>query len=237
MSGYDRTVTEARDQLPAFPKLPWVMLFLGVWLLFGITPSILVYIGTNYFSVADSELAAVAGTIGDAFGFANSFFSGAALLFVIWSIRLQQQEIRFAREEWQQNTASQQEQVLMMKETALLTAINHIYNHYSGSYGTADETGILAAVAAGHRRWAIRGSFSSIDSVFDPERESQVEREMSQLAELLMTPKPEKEYLQRVALRTSSLLVEKRAHESFRRKLWPIYEILRDDPRSLSDLG
>jgi hypothetical protein len=67
MSGYDRTGTEARDQLPAFPKLPWVMLFLGVWLLFGITPSILVYIGTNYFSVADSELAAVAGTIGDAF--------------------------------------------------------------------------------------------------------------------------------------------------------------------------
>lgn len=121
----------------------------------------------------------------------------------------------------------------MMKETALLTAINHIYNHYSGSYGTADETGILAAVAAGHRRWAIRGSFSSIDSVFDPERESQVEREMSQLAELLMTPKPEKEYLQRVALRTSYLLVEKRAHESFRRKLWPIYEILRDDPRAL----
>jgi hypothetical protein len=221
------------DQLPPFPKLHWILLFFGLWLLCGVTPAILVYVGTNYFSIADSQLAAVAGTIGDAFGLANSLFTGAALLFVIWSLRLQQQEIHFARQEWQQNTRAQKEQALMMKESASLTAINHIYNHYSSSYGMSDATGILAAVAAGHRRWAIRESFGSIDSVFNQERVSQVDQEVNQLAKLLSDPKPGREYLKEVAIRTSSLLIDIRVSEAFRRTLWPIYEILRADPQQL----
>jgi hypothetical protein len=221
------------DELHAFPRLRWALLFFLLWLICGVTPAILVYIGDNYFAIANSQLATVAGTIGDAFGLANSFFAGAALLFVIWSIRLQQQEIRFARDEWRQNTDSQKEQALTMKETAALAAINHIYSHYSGSYGDKDSTGVLSAVASGHRRWAIRESFSSIDHVFEPERALQVDREASQLAELLMVPKAEEKYMQEVATRTSSLLVDARAHESFRRALWPVYELLRSAPDQL----
>lgn len=64
-------------------------------------------IGTYFFSfVSNSELA-VAGTIGDSFGFVNSFFSTSALLFVIWSVKLQREEISLAQKEWQENTESQ----------------------------------------------------------------------------------------------------------------------------------
>lgn len=221
--------------LPAFPELRWVLLAFGVWFLCGIVPILLVLIGNNFFKIADANSAAVAGTIGDAFGLANSFFAAAALLFVIWSIRLQQQEIKFARDEWRENTKSQNDQVEMMRETTELTAINHIYTHYSHDYGKNDDTGILNAIADGHRRWAIRASFSSIDKVFESDRSFQVEREMSQLAELLMVPNCTKDYLCQVSVRVSNLLVDRRADKSFRKSLWALYEIIRLAPEELVD--
>lgn len=96
--------TNSIEQLTSFPKRKWIIMAFGAWLLLGIIPMILVLVGTNIFSAADNEMTAVAGTIGDAFGLANSLFAAGALLFVVWSIRLQQQEISFARHEWHQNT-------------------------------------------------------------------------------------------------------------------------------------
>ena len=222
-------------ELPPFPKRNWMYIALGVWLACGLTPLVLVFIGTNYFSIADSKAAAVAGTIGDAFGLANSFFSAAALLFVIWSIRLQQQEIKFARDEWKENTKSQNEQVKMMREATTLTGINHIYSHYSPSYGANDNTGILSAVAEGHRKWAIRASFSSIDNIFEQDRSFEVERGMSQLAELLMVPQSDKDYFCQIGTRVSNLLLDQRSDMEFRKSLWALYEILRVDPSQLID--
>ena len=178
-------------------------------------------------------MTAVAGTIGDAFGLANSFFSCAALLFVIWGLRLQQHEISVAREDARETADLQKSQALLMKETASLNAIGQIYTHYSGNYGAEDSTKILEAVAKGHRRWAIRETFSKIDDVFTSDRISQVHREESQLAELLMVTHCDPSYLRDVAVRTASLLVDTRAHKDFRQSLWPLYEILRDDPKEL----
>lgn len=134
-----------------------------------------------------------------------------------------------------QNSESQKEQALLMKETAALSAINQIYDHYSGGYGAEDKTGILSAVASGHKRWAIRESFNTIDNVFTPDRVSQVKKEESQLAELLMVPRCNQEYMTNVALRTASLLVDTRADIEFRRTLWPLYEIMRSNPAELCD--
>ena len=227
------------DDLPAFPSTRWILVFGGIWLSVGLLPAAIVLIGEYLHAFGDGRVAATAGTIGDSFGLANSLFSGAALLFVVWSIRLQQQEIRFARAEWKENTESQQEQVLMMREAASLSAINHIYGHYSPAYGSGDPTAVLSAVAKGHRRWAIRESFSSIDPVFEANRFEQVHQEASQLAELLIGPVAEvvslhgADYLHKVAERTASLLVDSRAPVEFRQCLWPLYELLRSSPQEL----
>lgn len=228
---------EKEKQLSAFPKSNWIFWLSIAWFILGLVPIGLVFIGNKLFSVADSNMTAVAGTIGDAFGFANSFFSCAALLFVIWGLRLQQQEISIAREEAKETAELQKTQALLMKETASLNAISQIYEHYSGNYGAEDPTKILEAVAKGHRRWAIRESFSKIDEVFADDRISQVHREQSQLAELLMVTHCDSDYLREVAVRTANLLVDKRAHKEFRQSLWHLYEILRDDPTELCRIG
>ncbi len=218
------------------PRLPrrWIVWFLVAWVVCGLIPLILVLIGKHLFSFANGDDAAVAGTIGDAFGMVNSFFSGAALLFVIWSIRLQQQEIRFAREEWEANTESQRVQAEMMRHTANLTAINHIYTHYADNYGSDDATGILPAIASGHRRWAVRESFDSIDDLFRDNRVFQVEREADQLVKLLMVPTHDSKALSEIAWRVSSLLVEKRINSAFRKSLWRLYELIRTNPQKLT---
>ena len=231
----DRSSPSHVDELPAFPRLRWLLSFFGLWLLFGLVPAGLIYFGNHFIAFGTTQQAAAAGTIGDSFGLANSFFAGAALLFVIWSIRLQQQEIRFARDEWRENTQSQREQAERMREAAALTAVSHIYNHYSENYGANDASGVLGAVAAGHRRWAIRESFSSLDRVFDGERRTQVELESRDLANKLDSPprvgETGQQYLREVAAKVASLLVDKRADERFRRALWPIYEAIRADPQ------
>jgi hypothetical protein len=232
--------THSKIELPAFPKCRWILLAILLWVFFGCTPLLLIIIGTNLFSLADSRVAEIAGTIGDSFGLANSFFAGGALLFVIWSIRLQQQEIRFAREEWEENTESQREQARMMKDAADLTAINHIYQHYSEKYGQDDPSRIKEGIAAGHRTWAIRESFDKIDKSFSAQRIEQVEKLVEGLIALLMNYNKIRDGLlgkqqgispdafPEIAFHTASLLVDARVPAQKRMKLWPLYEILRE---------
>ena len=84
---------KSTKRIAAFPKGVWLFWFCIAWLTFGVLPQILVAIGRNGYSVFDAETVSAAGTVGDAFGLANSLFSGAALLFVIWSIRLQHESM------------------------------------------------------------------------------------------------------------------------------------------------
>lgn len=207
----------------------WIALILCGWLLLGLIPSGLAFVGT-YAALADSRIASVAGTIGDSFGLANSFFSGAALLFIVWSLRLQQHESR-------ENTKSQTAQARLMKEAASLTAINHIYVHYSNDYGQHSAYGLLASVASGHRRWAIRESFGSVDDLFARDRVTQVLNECRELASWLKNPVAGPTYMQQIGKLTASVLVDARAPASFRKTLWPVYELIRASPKEVCEGG
>lgn len=211
----------------------WIVALFSVWGLFGVAPLALALVGKHWFALADGADASLAGTIGDSFGLVNSLFSGAALIFVVWSIRLQQQEIRAAQAEVEANAESQRIQAETMRHTARLTAINHIYAHYGNDYGRHDATGILQAVALGHRRWAVRESFDSVDGLFSDDRVAQVQRDADQLAELLMVPTQDVARLQEIAWRLSSLLVEARLSPAFRKSMWRLYELLRQNPPEL----
>ncbi len=72
---------EKRDP-PKF-EWSWIFGFLIVWILIGITP----------------KIAEKPGEFGDMFGMVNSLFSGAALIGLIYTIRLQMHEIYLQREE------------------------------------------------------------------------------------------------------------------------------------------
>ncbi|WP_395750521.1 hypothetical protein [Prosthecobacter sp.] len=73
---------EENREPPKFERW-WIFGFVAVWILIGITPKI-----------ADKP-----GEFGDMFGMVNSLFSGAALIGLIYTIRLQMHEIYLQREE------------------------------------------------------------------------------------------------------------------------------------------
>lgn len=99
MSEHSEKDEQSKKAPSAYP--PWWMclLFLFGWLLLSVVPALLVNIGANWKSFPSTEATQIAGTVGDSFGLANSFFASAALLFVIWSIRLQQHELKIAQTE------------------------------------------------------------------------------------------------------------------------------------------
>lgn len=224
--------TKSETLIPAWPQKKWIFFFLLIWLLLSVIPVIFVIIGKYFFSIIDSSMVSIAASIGDTFGLVNSFFSSSALLFVIWNIRLQRQEISFAQKEWIANTESQNEQARLMRESANLSAINNIYQHYSHSYGTIDESGILSSIAAGHRDWAIRETFTTIDKSFTNYTHKMVKKDYEQLISLLKAPSQDRTYLKQVSMLISSLLVDQRLELENRIQLWPLYEILVKEPGS-----
>ena len=228
MSATRKQDNGATGEISPYPPARWVAGLFAVWFAAALVPPIVVYcnpIGTN--------AASHAGAIGDSFGLANSFFSAAALLFVIWSMRLQQRELTDAQKEWQANTQAQAEQAQLMRQAAHLTAANHIYNHYGEDYGGDNK--IRQAIANGHRRWAIRESFDSFDEVFEADRVQQVKKDFEQLVALLALARISEEFFCKVAVIVSSLLVDTRMEPKCRKTLWPLYELLRGECNRLTD--
>lgn len=82
------------------------------------------------------------GQMGDFFGGHTAAFSGLLSACVIIHFSLQQLKIA--------------------KQTADLTSISKIYDHYNEEYANHEQgrSRILSGIARGHRRWAIRESFS-----------------------------------------------------------------------------
>ena len=137
------------------------------------------------------------------------------------------------REELSKTAEAQQEQAGLLRDAARLTAIGHIYDHYSDKYGSRDETGILSAVAAGHRRWAMRESFGMIDSIFDEHREQQVRLDYAALMKLLESPEPNEGYFAVLSAHLGSLLIDARLSRQKREPLWGLYELVRSSPTQL----
>lgn len=208
------------------PQARWILWFLAGWVLLGMVPISLVLIGKHYFSLVDSEAVATAGVIGDSFGLVNSFFSSAALLFIIWSLKLQRQEMQFSQQEWMANTEAQKHQAELMKQAANLTAINHVYQHFSEEIELGPNS-VSYAIAEGHRRWAIRVTFNTIDPSFEEYNRRQVEIEYRELLMLLKCPSLEVSYLNKVASAVASLLAEHTINDSGKNLLKPIYELIR----------
>lgn len=181
------------------------------------------------------------GTFGDFIGgVLNPILSFVAFIALLLTIVLQSHELKFTRYELRLSRETQQKskesieaQVIMMKDSATLSALGNIYTHYSESYGENDETNILKNVAAGHRSWAVRESFSIIDNTFEVNRDSLVSDEFLQLIDLLSNPRGEVCYLNRIAWLVGSLIVDRRLAPNKRKALWPLYEFVRK-PSTLS---
>jgi hypothetical protein len=158
------------------------------------------------------------GQMGDFFGGHTAAFSGLLSACVIIHFSLQQLKIA--------------------KQTADLTSISKIYDHYSEEYSNHGQgkNEILSAIARGHRRWAIRESFSIIDpdSALEGERSKQVDSDFEQLIELSADPENVGHYTA-IALLCGSLLLDKRLLKVKRVALWALYETLRREAATLHD--
>lgn len=177
------------------------------------------------------------GTFGDFFGGTlNPIFSFMALIALLFTIVLQSRELKLTRDELRLSRQAQQEskesivvQAKIMKDSATLSALGNIYNHYGESYGSGDGSNMLKSVASGHRSWAIRESFSIIDETFEDNRKKLVSDEFCELTLLLNKPIDEFDYSNRIGKLVGSLIVDRRLSPDQRKQLWPLYEHIRDE--------
>lgn len=171
------------------------------------------------------------GQLGDFFGGHTAAFSGlvsTVLILYFSSKQLSLQQNQF------------KEQVKLSKQTADLSSLNNIYQHYGETYGKDKDIGdILKSVAEGHRRWVIRESFSIIDpdGALEQHRNEQVNNDYSNLIELLRSDYVSEQDIRKISMLASSLLLDKRLGKMEREKLWSIYELIRVNPYELITEG
>ncbi len=171
------------------------------------------------------------GQLGDFFGGHTAAFAGlfsTALILYFSSKQLSMQQFQFM------------EQVKLSKQAADLTSINNIYQHYGEKYGADRDVGdVLKSIAEGHRRWAIRESFSIIDpgEALEEHRAAQVSKDHGILLDLLRKECVSENEIRKISVLISSLLLDKRLAKEERTRLWDLYEILRSSPLALITEG
>lgn len=171
------------------------------------------------------------GQLGDFFGGHTAAFSGlvsTVLILYFSSKQLSLQQTQF------------KEQVKISKQTADLSSLNNIYQHYGEGYGKDCDVGdILKSVAEGHRRWVIRESFSIIDpeGALELHRKKQVDIDHNKLIKLLQVDDISEQNIREISMLTSSLLLDKRLGNKEREMLWNIYELIRVNPQELITEG
>jgi hypothetical protein len=185
----------------------------------------ILWTGNHLFSILGTTLDMTSlGQMGDFFGGHTAAFSGLLSAALIVHFSLQQLKIA--------------------KQTADLTSIAKIYDHYGEAYGgSQDKNEILSRVARGHRRWAIRESFSIADpdNALENERKKQVKKDFDSLVEIcggkLVPPDQIRrfDYCQ-IAELCGSLLLDKRLAKKKRVALWMLYELIRSKARDLEDI-
>lgn len=164
------------------------------------------------------------GQMGDFFGGHTAALSGLLSVALI---------LYFSNEQAKSNA----EQIKLSRRSSDLQALVNIYEHYGTTYGGGnDSSGILAAVAAGHRRWVVRESFSLMDpdAALEEHRRKQVNDDFNELIRLAGAINLSNAEVCKIANLTSSMLLDKRLQKTTRANLWSLYEVLRDDPLALS---
>lgn len=222
--------------------------FVLIWILFGLIPLGLVFFGANFFSILTADQAATAGTIGDAFGLANAFFSGLALLFVAATmlmqrkeLMLQRNELRQSRDEMRRNSDTQIEQANRMESASQIAALSHIYEHYRNMELAKKGCVIDLAVASGKKRWAIRHLHQLIesDSFFQEERKYEIIEDQKKLLDACLDLKVDKlkadkdllqqiDSIERVAKYASALMADKFISATIRNSAYKVYDVLWD---------
>jgi hypothetical protein len=114
----EKTKDEHREPPRFQPK--WILGFIAVWILIGISPM----------------LAKEPGPFGDMFGMVNSLFSGAALLGLIYTIRLQMHEIYLQREELKQTRDELKKSADAQKDSAQALALQVLISAITAQLST-----------------------------------------------------------------------------------------------------
>ncbi len=214
-------------------KALWVIILLCLVALALVPLANLATLGSNSLTLNWSTKVSLEqlAQFGDFFGGHTAAFSGLLSVALILYFSLKQSELQ------QQHF---EEQLRISKQAADLASITNIYGHYGESYGKSDDaTEILSFVARGHRRWAIRESFSIIDpeGALEKGRREQVENEFQSLVGALNQDQLMLPQFRRIAELTSSLLLDKRLSKERRSDLWSLYEVLREDPLQMIKSG
>jgi hypothetical protein len=234
-----------------------LVLFALFWLALGSIPILLVCIGT-FFPLVPSEASSVAGTIGDAFGMANAFFSGLALLFVAATMHLQRKELmlqrnelRLTRDEMRRSSDSQAEQASRLEAAARIAALSHIYDHYNTFATTrSGSSPVKLAVASGKKRWAVRHLHMLIepDEEFRTNRLAEIESEDSKLVGLLRgativnavdlnAVKESSEQLTKIAKSIAALMADQFINPKRRDIMYQLYDVIWDYDAAFSQLS
>jgi hypothetical protein len=233
-----------------------LVLFAFFWLALGSIPILLVCIGT-FFPLVPSEASSVAGTIGDAFGMANAFFSGLALLFVAATMHLQRKELmlqrnelRLTRDEMRRSSDSQVEQASRLEAAARIAALSHIYDHYNTFATTHSRSPVKQAVASGKKRWAVRHLHMLIepDKEFRTNRLAEIESDDSKLVGLLRgativnagdlnAVKDSSPQLTTIAKSIAALMADQFINPKRRDIMYQLYDVIWDYDAAFSELS
>lgn len=240
-----------KESLELFPREFFsskkdLALFVGFWLLLGSIPIALVAIGSSIPYGVPADATGVAGTIGDAFGLSNSFFSGLALLFVAATmylqrkeLALQRNELRLTRDEMRRSSESQDEQAKRLEASARIASLSHIYDHYNSFSMNTTESPIARGVAQGKKRWAIRHLHLLIepDAGFRMKRIAEVRCEEDELVLDLREIKLDADdsldeirnrlsSLPRIAESVAALIAEENVDSTRRDLLYQLYDLI-----------
>lgn len=231
-------------------------LFAFFWLALGSIPILLVGIGA-LLPLVPSGASSVAGTIGDAFGMSNAFFSGLALLFVAATmylqrkeLMLQRNELRLTRDEMRRSSDSQGEQARRLEAAARIASLSHIYHHYDTFTTTHSQSRVAQAVASGKKRWAIRHLHMLIepDAKFRSNRLAEIAAEDAELVELLRSADLAKAHtvneveqrfslLITITMAIAALMADESIDPTRRELMYHLYDVLWDYDETFKKLA
>jgi hypothetical protein len=227
------TETKTAGKTSLLQKAAWIILLISL-LLLSIVP-ILNMLAHGLISLDMGVPAPLSperlGQLGDFFGGHTAAFTGLTSTALI---------LYFSRKQLEDQEKQFREQLRVARQSADLTSLSAIYQHYDEAYGSGrDKDKILEHLAEGHRRWVIRESFSIIDpdSALEEHRIEQVRKDHTELQQLLTSEEMSIENFRKIAALVASLLLDKRLNAEQRKALWGYYELIRASPESLTVEG
>lgn len=181
------------------------------------------------------DFVAASGQIGDSIAAFNASIAVIGLLFVAYEVKIQREQLADQRKQLDKQKEEDNANRKLRYNTELLSAVNSVKEHYGQDYWSKDKSGILEHVAKGHRRWAVRTTFSVFDENGNNERDKRIAEEVVELQKLLKDKKKlnHRETLERIALFCASLHNESRLRRELRDGISEIYSLITKSPNDI----